>query len=68
MNLRSGSDIADLSFHQDGGIDGLESLDRLFRLSYILFERMSGCVEDDGIEPRPGCFDGLCEGVRVIRV
>ena len=66
MNFRTGSNVADLSLDEDGGIDGLEGFDRVFRLPYVLLERERGNVEDDGIKSGLRRFYSLRQGVRMI--
>ena len=56
MYLRTGADIADLSFYEDVRIDGFEGFDRLFGLAYVFLERQRGNIKDDGIKSGPGCF------------
>jgi len=38
VDFRTDADIADLSFHQDARIDGLEGFDCLFGLAYIFLK------------------------------
>src|SRR5215469_12191767 len=45
--LRTGSDVADLSFYQDGWVDLFESFDSFFGLAQIFFERQRREVEND---------------------
>src|SRR6516165_6835423 len=68
MDLRAGTDIADLSFHKNGGADGLQGLDRFFRLADILFERQRGEVEYDPIKTCFCSLDRLAQRMRVIGV
>ena len=68
MDFRTGSNIADLSLHQDRGIDRFERFDRLFGLAHILLEWQRGKIEDDGIKPGFGRLNGLRQGMGVIRV
>ena len=68
MNFRTGSNVADLSLDEDGGIDCFEGFDRGFGLLHVLLERERGSVEDDSIKPRPRCFCGIGQGVCMICV
>src|SRR5215472_3757409 len=45
--FRTGSDVTDLSFYQDGWVDLFESFDSLFGLAQIFFERQRREVEND---------------------
>ena len=68
MYFRTSSNVADLSLDKDGGIDRFEGFDRLFRLLRILFKWQRGKIEDDGIKTSPGRFNGLRQGMGMIRV
>src|SRR5262245_28846617 len=68
MYFRAGSDVTDLSLDENSRIDGFESFDRFFGLPHILLERQRGSVEDDGIKPASGSFDGLHQGMCMICV
>ena len=68
MYFRTGSNVADLSLHKNGGIDCFESFNRFFGLAYVLLEWQRGKIEDDCIKAGLGRFYGLRQGMGVIRV
>jgi hypothetical protein len=68
MYLRTGSNVANLSLHEDGRIDCFEGFDRFFGLAHVLVEWQRGKIEDDGIKPGPGRFYCLRQGMGMIRV
>ncbi len=68
MYLRSRTDIANLPFNEEGGVDCFEGLNRLLRLARILLKRQRGRVEDHGVEPHLGGFYSLFQRVRMVRV
>ena len=59
VDFGAGSDVPDLAFHQNVGIDRFERLDRGSGLPNILFEGESGKIKDHGVEPRLGGFERL---------
>ena len=68
VDFRAGADVADFSFDEDGGVDGLERGDALFGLADVLVDGQRGEVEDDGVEAGAGGLLGFGEGVGVVGV
>jgi hypothetical protein len=68
MDFRARTDIANLSFYENGRMNGLEGDNSLLRLANILLFRQRGKIDDDRIEASFCRFLGLGKGVRMIRV
>ena len=52
MDLRPGSDVADLALDKNLRIDGFEGFNGLFRLADVLLEGKRRQIEDDGVKAR----------------
>lgn len=51
MDFRAGSDITDLSLHEDVRVDCFKRFYRGSGLTNVLFERQSGTVKNNGVKP-----------------
>ena len=66
VNFGAGSDVPDLPFYQNVGIDSFECLDRGSRLTNILFEGQSGKIKHDGVEASSATVFKLHFGTAIV--